>query len=207
MIVETIPVGPLQVNACIVGCPATRKALLVDAGSDGAVLLDAIERLGLELELLVATHGHFDHIGGNRQVLDATGVPFAMHEADVPLVGQATTQAALYGLSTDESPLPTRLLAEGDQVRVGELVFDVLHVPGHSPGSICLVGQGHAFVGDVLFAGSIGRTDLPGGSYETLVAGIRSKLLVLPDETVVHSGHGPDTTIGREKQVNPFIGG
>lgn len=206
MIVETIPVGPLQVNAYIVGCPATRRALLVDAGSDGEILLDALNRLELQLDLLVSTHGHFDHVGGNRAVLQASKVPFAMHEADVPLLSRATTQAALYGLSTEESPPPTRLLAEGDRITVGELVFDVLHIPGHSPGSICLVGQGHAFVGDVLFAGSVGRTDLPGGSYETLIRGIRDKLLTLPEETVVHPGHGPDTSIGREKRFNPFVG-
>ncbi len=206
MIVEAIPVGPLQVNAYIIGCPVTRRALLVDAGSDAEVLLQALSRHDLVLDQLVATHGHFDHIGGNRRILDATAVPFAMHEADLPFLSQAAAQAALYGLSTEESPPPTRFLNEGDRISVGELVFEILHIPGHSPGSICLVGQGHAFVGDVLFAGSIGRTDLPGGSYETLVQGIRSKLLGLPEETVVHPGHGPDTTIGREKRFNPFVG-
>jgi glyoxylase-like metal-dependent hydrolase (beta-lactamase superfamily II) len=205
MIVETWPVGPLQVNCYLVGCPETMEAMLVDPGSDAETILAGIRDSGFKVRTIVNTHGHFDHIGANRPLVEATGAELCMHADDVPLIGQALTHAALYGLSTDESPLPDRLLCEGDVVRVGNLSFTVLHIPGHSAGSICLHGEGHLFVGDVLFAGSVGRTDLPGGSHELLIAGIKQKLLPLADETLVHTGHGPDTTIGLEKQVNPFL--
>jgi len=179
--------------------------MLVDPGSDAGLILREIEASGLTVQTIVNTHGHFDHIGANSQLVEATGVDLCMHAADLPLLDKALTQAALYGLKTTQSPQPDRLLEEGDVVEVGKLRFVVYHVPGHSEGSICLYADRHMFVGDVLFAGSVGRTDLPGGSFEQLIGGIRNKLLVLPDDTVVHPGHGPDTTIGREKQVNPFI--
>jgi len=207
MIVHAWPVGPLQVNCYLVGCETTRDALLIDPGSDPDLILKGIAEAGLSVRSIVNTHGHCDHIGANRRLVEETGAELCMHPDDVPLIERALEQAALYGLQTTQSPQPGRLLVEGDRVEVGKLSFEVFHVPGHSTGSICLHADGHVFVGDVLFAGSVGRTDLPGGNFEQLIAGIRSKLLVLPDETLVHPGHGPDTTIGREKQVNPFIGG
>jgi len=207
MIIHAWPVGPLQVNCFLVGCEETREAMLVDPGSDAELILKGISDSGLKVRTIVNTHGHFDHIGANRKLVEETGAELCMHADDVPLIELAVSQAALYGLQTTESPQPTRLVAEGERIDVGRLHFDISHVPGHSAGSICLYGAGHLFAGDVLFAGSVGRTDLPGGNFEQLISGIRRKLLVLPDDTVVHCGHGPDTTIGREKQVNPFIGG
>lgn len=206
MIIHAWAVGPLQVNCFLVGCEETKQAMLIDPGSDAELILQGIAQSGLTVKTIVNTHGHFDHIGANRQLVEKTGAELCMHAADVPLIDLALTQAALYGLETTQSPQPGRLLDEGDQVKVGQLTFDVTHIPGHSPGSICLYAEEHVFVGDVLFAGSVGRTDLPGGDFDLLISGIRSKLLVLPDETMVHSGHGPDTSIGREKQINPFIG-
>lgn len=205
MLVEVLPVGPLQVNCYIVGCPESRAAMVVDPGDEGEKILGRVKSLDLKVALVVNTHGHFDHIGGNKLLVERSGAPLLIHAADQPLLEHAPAHAAAYGLSTTPSPQPDRLLAEGDQVDCGNLQFSVLHVPGHSPGSICLNGHGHIFVGDVLFAGSVGRTDLPGGNHEQLISGIRRKLMILPDETVVHPGHGPDTTIGEEKLYNPFV--
>lgn len=201
-----VPVGPLQVNCYLVTCEESKETLIVDPGADVDRLLGLISSAGNKVDCVVNTHGHFDHIGGNRGVVEATDADLLMHPAAVAVMKNARTQAAAFGLTVEPSPDPDRLLEEGDEVFVGSLTFKVLHVPGHSPGSICLFGHGHIFVGDVLFAGSVGRTDLPGGSHDTLIEGIQSKLWALPDETVVCPGHGPATTIGREKQSNPFCG-
>ena len=206
MFIETLAVGPLQVNCFIVACEQSHKAAVIDPGDDGEYILAAIEDAGLSVEMIVNTHGHFDHIGGNRHLVAETGAELMIHAADLALLQDAQSHAGIYGLSVTTSPQPDRLLDGGDTVAVGRLEFKVLHVPGHSPGSICLFSNGHLFVGDVLFAGSIGRTDLPGGSFDQLVEGIRENLFDYPDETVVHTGHGPDTTIGREREGNPFVG-
>ena len=206
MNVRVVPVGPLQVNCYLVACDESKECMVVDPGADAAKLLDLVSTAGEKVDCIVNTHGHFDHIGGNRELVEATGVDLLMHPAAVAVMKNAGRQAAAFGLTVEASPQPDRLLEEGDEIFVGTLTFKVLHVPGHSPGSICLYGHGHLFVGDVLFAGSVGRTDLPGGSHDTLIEGIQGKLWALPDETVVCPGHGPKTTIGREKQHNPFCG-
>ena len=205
MQVDTIVVGPLQVNCYLVACEATRRALVIDPGADGERILAALKAAGLTLETIVNTHGHFDHIGANRMLVERTGAQLLLHGGDLPLLRNARQHAAMFGLSADPSPDPDRLLEEGDEVAVGELRLAVLHTPGHSPGGICLHGGNHLFVGDTLFAGSVGRTDLPGGDHEQLIAMIRSKLLPLPETTIVHPGHGPDTDLGREKRHNPFL--
>nr|WP_320115623.1 MBL fold metallo-hydrolase [uncultured Desulfuromonas sp.] len=207
MLVETLAVGPLQVNCYLVACPRTKHALVIDPGDEGDRILEMIDKLGLKVKMVVNTHGHFDHVGANHQVLAATGVELCMHRDDLPLLKVAAKQAAGYGLPAVQSPDPKRFLESGDLIEVGDLSFEVIHTPGHSPGGICLYGEGHLFSGDTLFAGSIGRTDLPGGDMKQLLSHIRSQLMVLPDATVVHPGHGPESTIGREKTVNPFLNG
>jgi glyoxylase-like metal-dependent hydrolase (beta-lactamase superfamily II) len=191
LLVHQLSVGPLQVNCFLVACQRTREAMVIDPGEDGPRILQLAESNGYQVKKIVNTHGHFDHIGANQPVKEATGAVLMMHEADLPLLQNARNHAQAYGLTVAPSPDPDKFLNEGDVFSVGEQSFSIFHVPGHSPGSICLLSDGHLFVGDVLFAGSVGRTDLPGGDFE---------------ETIVHPGHGPDTTIGREKQTNPFVG-
>ena len=206
-LVETVVVGPLQVNCFIVACPHTRAALVIDPGDEGERILATIRGGGWTVERIVNTHGHFDHIGANRALVAATGAELLIHELDLPLLARAESHARIYGLNSEPSPPPDRLLQDGDTVPFGALSCRVIHLPGHSPGGIALFCGGHLFAGDVLFAGSIGRTDLPGGDHDTLVSGIRARLWCLPGETVVHPGHGPDTTIAREMRSNPYVAG
>ncbi len=206
MRIEALAVGPLQVNCFIVASPVTRQAAVIDPGDEGERILHLLRGEGLELKLVINTHGHFDHVGANRFLVEATGAELCLHSADRALLLRAADHAARYGLRTVDSPEPRRLLADGDRLQVGELTLEVLHTPGHTPGGVCLYTPGHLFSGDTLFAGSVGRTDLPGGDMATLIAGIRNRLWSLPEETQVHPGHGPDTTLGREKTGNPYAG-
>jgi glyoxylase-like metal-dependent hydrolase (beta-lactamase superfamily II) len=207
MIFETVVVGPLGVNCYILGCPETKEGIVVDPGAEPERIMAAVNRLGLRITRVVNTHGHFDHVGGNRRLLEATGAKLLIHEADAPFLSRAAASAATYGLSTDDSPPPDQHLSDGEELAFGTIRLKVLHTPGHTPGGCCLYLEqaGMVITGDTLFADSVGRTDFPGSSHEALVAGIRAKLFPLPEETVVHPGHGPATTIGREKRHNPYL--
>ena len=205
MILDTLPTGPLEVNCYIVGCEKTRKAVVIDPGGNVSDILEKVQKHQLDVVMIINTHGHFDHIGGNRQLLEATSAELLIHQDDRQLMDLALEHAAVYGLQTEASPPPTRELSGDEKLSVGELSLQVIHTPGHSPGGICLYVDDCLLVGDTLFAGSIGRTDLPGGDHHLLISGIKSKLLPLPDATRVCPGHGPMTTIGEEKQHNPFL--
>ena len=206
MLVTPFVCGPLQENCFLVADEGSGEAVLVDPGDDGDRLLAAVEAAGLRLVAVWLTHAHFDHVGGLAAIRRRSDAPVFLHPADRPLYDRAQASAAAWGLAVEPPPAPDRELAEGDGVTVGSLRFDVLHTPGHAPGHVSFVGHGVAFVGDVLFAGSIGRTDLPLADPRAMADSL-ARLAALPPETVVHCGHGPSTTIDRERRTNPFVNG
>jgi len=208
MIVKMLVVGPLASNCYIVGSSATKQGMIIDPGAEAETILGTVQQMGLSIALIVVTHAHIDHIDALRAVKERTNAPFAIHEAEKKSLSTAPPMniVASLGLSPFKSaPQPDRLLKDGDHIDVGDLHFEVLHTPGHSPGGICLSGHGVVFSGDTLFNFGIGRTDFAGGSYERLMKSICEKLMVLPDETIVYPGHGPSTTIGDERRGNPFL--
>jgi glyoxylase-like metal-dependent hydrolase (beta-lactamase superfamily II) len=201
-----LPVGSIQTNCYIAGCEETGEGVVIDPGDEAERILAEVKRLGLTIKHILNTHAHFDHIMANGPLVKATGAPLAIHPLDLPLLRQ-NGGAQLFGLDAPASPEPDLELAEGDTIEFGMHRFQVLFTPGHTPGHVSFyeAAEGIIFDGDVLFAGGIGRTDLPGGDHETLLNSINEKLMVLPDETVVCSGHGPVTTIGRERAANPWL--
>jgi hydroxyacylglutathione hydrolase len=205
MILETLMVGPLGVNCYVVGDDKTREAIVIDPGGDAQEILDTLRHGRLKLAAIVATHAHFDHLIALDEVRAQTRAAFLIHADEVPVLETVQMGARLFGFSMPPPAPADRLLREGDEVRVGSVAFQVLHTPGHSPGGICLRHAQSVFVGDTLFQGGIGRVDLPGGDYATLMRSIRDKLLTLPDNTLVYPGHGNATTIGAERQLNPFL--
>ena len=206
MIVETLPVGLIQTNCYVIGCKETREGAIIDPGGHPQRILAAVERHDLTVRYVLNTHAHFDHTEANREVVEATGAPLAIHPLEVPLL-KASGGAALFGLQADPGPAPDLELADGDELEVGTLRLQVLHTPGHTPGHVCFYEREEKvlFDGDVLFQRGVGRTDLPGGSWQKLMDSIRRVLFALPDETVVYSGHGGPTTIGEEKRLNPWL--
>jgi len=206
MILKPLVVGPYGTNCYIVGSESTKRGMIIDPGSEPDAILRAVDKLGLSIIWIVITHGHFDHIGALKAVKDATGAGVAIHEAEIKGAGQAITQLLGGVLSgSDKLAEPDRLLKDGDVIDIDDLHFTVLYTPGHSKGGISLVGHGVVFSGDTLFNSGIGRTDFPGCSQKQLLDSIYKKLMVLPDETIVYPGHGPETTIGSERSMNPFL--
>jgi glyoxylase-like metal-dependent hydrolase (beta-lactamase superfamily II) len=210
-IYEHLLVGPLACNCYIVGDPDTLQAIVIDPGDDPGVILEAVARHGLSLGLTVATHAHFDHIMAAEALRAATGAPFYLHSKDVPLLDWVPASLQLFlGRATGAAPNADSILADGDELKVGNAGLGVIHTPGHSPGSICLVSTGPEaervlFSGDTLFAQSVGRTDLPGGDMDELLSSVKNRLFLLGD-LPVYPGHGPATMLDRERYENPFVG-
>jgi hydroxyacylglutathione hydrolase len=209
MIFEHLTVGPLQCNCYILGDEATSEAIVVDPGEEAGRILALVNRHRLTVRTIVQTHAHFDHVGASGALREATGAEICLHRGDTFLYENLAMQAKLFGVPVPNAAPVSRWYDHGEEVKAGGLAMGVIHTPGHTPGSVCLrmAVDGLVFSGDTLFCGSIGRTDLWGGSYEQIMASIASRLLVLPDETVVYPGHGPETTIGDERRFNPFIQG
>jgi len=205
LIIKELAVGPIMANCFIVGCEDTRKAVVIDPGDDSDRILLSLAESKLTVKYIINTHGHFDHVGANRKMKEATGAELMIHPSDSPMLGLLTSAAASFGLSAENSPGADKEIVDGDIISFGKVELKVIHTPGHSPGGVSLYTKGHVFVGDTLFAGSIGRTDFPGGDYNTLISSVQKRLFPLGDDTRVYCGHGPQTTIGQEKKFNPFV--
>ena len=205
--VLSLPNGQFAENCYLVADRRTREAVIIDPGEEPGMFLAELNTRAWSLRAIWLTHAHIDHIIGVGAVHAATGAPIYLHPLDRPLYDALPQYGGWVGLQLERPPAPDRELGPGQVLKVGGFEFTVRFTPGHSPGSVSFVGEGMVFGGDVLFNGSVGRTDLPGGDPTTLMASIQSQLLSLPDSTVVHSGHGPDTTIGVERLTNPFLTG
>ncbi len=207
MIHEILPVGPLQCNCSIIGDETTRDAMVIDPGDDISDVLGIIQKHSLKVSQIVITHAHIDHVGGAMKLRQATDAPILLNQNDYALLKMLDVQAAWLGMRSPGEVEIDCSLGDADKVEAGPLVAQVIHTPGHTEGSICLyfVAEQKLIAGDTLFAGSIGRTDLPGGSFDKIMRSLREKVLALPDETVVVPGHGPLTTIGDERESNPFL--
>ena len=202
---KSLVVGPFGSNCYVMGSDAG-EGIVVDPGADAKSVLKAVEKLKLDIKLIVATHGHIDHVGAVKEVKEATGAQFAMHEADVYLLADGGGFLSFLPPSSFSIPPPPEIfLTEGDKVEVAGISLDVLNTPGHSSGGISLLGHGAVFTGDTLFCQGIGRFDFPGSSGNQLLESIHNKLMTLPDKTIVYPGHGPKTTIGDERHSNPFL--
>lgn len=207
MIHKVFPVGPLQCNCSIIGDEQTREAMVIDPGDQIEDLLKILKAENLTLKQIVVTHAHIDHVGGAMKLKAATGAPILMNQKDEALLKMLDMQATWVGMKPPGAVQVDEAVGEGRILKVGNLSSTVIHTPGHTEGSICLYfpEQKTLIAGDTLFAGSIGRTDLPGGSYEKIIRSLHNQLMQLPDETQVVPGHGPATTIGEERETNPFL--
>lgn len=207
MIHEILPVGPLQCNCSVIADENTREAMVIDPGDDIEDILAIVSRNRLTVKQIVITHAHIDHVGGAMKLKKVTGAPILLNQNDSALLKMLDVQAAWIGMATPGPVQIDQSLGNGDKVKAGSLSADVIHTPGHTEGSICLyfAPEKKLIAGDTLFAGSIGRTDLPGGSYKKIIESLHERVLALPDETVVIPGHGELTTIGQERDSNPFL--
>lgn len=204
MNIETLTVGPLGVN-CYILHDESGKGVVIDPGDEGAQIMATVKRLGIEVTHIINTHGHFDHIGANGYLKEATGAPLLIHEGDAEMLDRADIAAARFGLKAEPSPAPDKLISDGDTIESGSMKIRVIHTPGHSPGGVCLHAGDFLITGDSLFAGSVGRTDLPGGNHDQLLESVSSKIFTLKNNPEVYPGHGPKSSVDFEKQNNPFF--
>ncbi|MFQ5889581.1 MAG: MBL fold metallo-hydrolase [Gemmatimonadota bacterium] len=202
-----LTLGPVQSNCYLIRCDSGSEAVVIDPGAEGVRIRDALAGLGAEPVAVLLTHAHMDHVGAVAEIVRSAGVPVYLHPADLPLYERATEQAAAFGLHVEQPPPPDHELSHGQILELGGIRIEVRHTPGHSPGGVVFFSGEEAFVGDCIFAGSIGRTDLPGGDASTLLRSIRAQILTLPPRTILYSGHGPETTVEREAASNPFLTG
>jgi len=207
MIHEILPVGPLQCNCSVIGDDVSHEAIVIDPGDDIEDVLAIVRKHNLQVKQIVITHAHIDHVGGAMKLRAATGAPILLNQNDYALLKMLDEQAAWLGMASPGKVEIDQSMGQADSVKAGSLVADVIHTPGHTEGSVCLyfAAEKKLIAGDTLFAGSIGRTDLPGGSFEKILRSLHEKVLALPDETIVVPGHGPLTTIGEERESNPFL--
>jgi glyoxylase-like metal-dependent hydrolase (beta-lactamase superfamily II) len=199
------PLGPFQANAYLLVGASGKRAAVIDPGLEVAPLLQALRERGLAADWILDTHGHLDHTAGNAALKRATGAPLAIHADDVIWLERLQAQGAAFGFPVEDSPPPDVVLSDGQVLPFDGMTIEVLHTPGHSPGSVCFRVGDLLLVGDTLFRGSVGRTDLPGGSWEALLRSVRERLFVLPDALPCWPGHGPETTLGEERRSNPFV--
>lgn len=207
MLLNTVVVTEFMTNCFIVGDEATMNAIIIDPGGEGQKIVREVEKMGVHVVAVVNTHAHVDHIGALKDIKDAFAPDLMLHQQELPILKTASKMGRLFGISIATPPEPDRFLSEGDEIACGNISLKVIETPGHSPGGISLITSDgkFCFAGDTLFSGSIGRTDLPGGDYHTLIDSIKTKLIPLGDDVKVFTGHGPATTIGYERRHNPFL--
>jgi len=206
MIFEGFGVGPIEANCYIIGDEQTKEAVVVDPGAEGSRILNRLEKKGLQCKYIVLTHGHMDHVGALNEVREATGAEVMIHKADAGMLTSPSQNLSLFMGAKLKFKEADKLLEDGDKIQLGGITIEVLHTPGHTLGGICLkLDDKNIITGDTLFAGSVGRSDFPGGSHEQLINSIKTKLMAYPDDTKVYPGHGPSSTIGSEKKHNPFL--
>lgn len=207
MFLKRLVVGPLETNCYLIACKKTKKAAVIDPGGEEEVdlILKNLQNNDFNLEYIINTHGHIDHIAGNKVLKEKTKAMLLIHKLDAPMLSDVNKNFSIFMGKKRCSPPADSFLEEGDEISLGKLKLIIIHTPGHTPGGICLILNNIVFTGDTLFTGGVGRTDLPGGSYQDLQKSIKEKLLVLSDDKIIYPGHGPDSTIGEERRTNPYI--